>query len=848
MLPIFHVWNESNEEIRKSSDVDTMKNYFGQRVEFNTEIGSNILATIDEEDCEPGYLRLRNAAVNREILRFPAGNIKKIENGINVWDCVSSNERYHKKTFTHGPATGMILFGREADLDEVIYFSCSSWPPIAQTWIDRERLNNWPSKEIIEEIVSKGCRIVHKPHPSSKDPDAEFRFSFSVAELILFHSLSVDQKKCFIAFKALVKYRIHRSECIAKKEVGLCSYHLKTIFLWTCETIPADQWQTTIGWARCLLHMIDQLYACLKSRTLPGYFIEECNLMDSIDLPQSLFSEIEKLRRDPISSAATFLDSTRCFRRSYFEISDHIQELCGFDLIEEITLKRQLNFLQKMMIEMDLTRGVTKWKKEAVLRIFAIWCHQYSHEIHLASWQCLTTEMTLFDVVHLDNLHGFDVPINVLLEYVDREWSAEVVCKLAICYSMKAVKRENRMNEVVYSLHLKTFLMIRQAINYKHPTLDSIITSVSILMRCKEYEMSVRVLESAFHECIAEMQHYINCKELYTDLISHKMKNEIHELYSIQNCGYNRTFGMIQSIPTLICFSLSICYRYCGDENNRTALFEEMRVSIESVNSNDEGYDKYNWHYSYFLLMLEVFENSEKWKSLYFKIYKKFMSNKIKTIEHELEERKQFYEKTPSSEQRYDMNIPGWAINSLCSCNEYMMEDLNILAHILLIYDECPAEFLNNNPISSSRYFERTLTYYISTNADRVYFSQVLIFNRKLEQAISILKDVVEQEGDYSTSVVIWPKGLYESRFFDDNLRKELIKSSIDYIVFPTNLYARYLLTVSFSLLGEEENRSKNLGELIVLQERYSTFQEFAPMLDIMSTVISQMNCRNSTI
>ena len=79
---------------------------------------------------------------------------------------------------------------------------------------------------------------------------------------------------------------------------------------------------------------------------------------------------------------------------------------------------------------------------------------------------------------------------------------------------------------------------------------------------------------------------------------------------------------------------------------------------------------------------------------------------------------------------------------------------------------------------------------------------------------------------------------LYETRFIDDNLRKELIKSSDDYIVFPANLYARYLLTIAYSSLDQEENRSNNLAELIVLRERYSRIQEFTPMLNIMTRVV----------
>ena len=158
-----------------------------------------------------------------------------------------------------------------------------------------------------------------------------------------------------------------------------------------------------------------------------------------------------------------------------------------------------------------------------------------------------------------------------------------------------------------------------------------------------------------------------------------------------------------------------------------------------------------------------------------------------------------------------------------------MMTSLTSFVDHVRVYDYFTVDVLN--------FHEHSITYRMSTTADRIYFSQFLFFNKKLEQAISILIDVVEQEGEYSISMVIWPKKFYETRFIDDNLRKELIKSSDDYIVFPANLYARYLLTIAYSSLGQEENRSNNLTELIVLQERYSPFQEFAPMLKIMSTV-----------
>ena len=821
MLPTFFVRNELNEAIKIWSDIDEMTDS-ERRVGFSQEIESAIFATIETDDCRPGYLRLRVAG-NGKIFRM-AENREFLDGNALLRNREKANDDaltdLFKTTLTRGPATTRVLHWESLNMDEVYYFSCSSWPPIARTWVDRERRSKWPSKEIIQEIVSKGCRIVHKPHPSSRDPDAEFRFSFSEAELILFNTLHVDQKKCFIAFKALVKYGVCRSEIITNEDINLSSYSLKTIFLWSCEIIPIDQWHTTNGWARCLLYMIDQLYACLKSRTLPGYFIPECNLMDSIEIPQTLFQEIVKLRSNPITYAAGFLDSTRCLRYSDFKIAEDLQDFCETDFIEKIVLQRQLAFMQIFLIKLDSIRGITFWRKEAVLRIFAKWCQQNSHAIHLSSWQCLTKEMTLFDVVHLDIVHGFDVPNNVLLEYVDREWSVDVVCKLACCYSMKTLAREDQKNNVEYLLHFKTLLMIHQAIIHKYPSSETIIISVSILVRCKEYEMAARVLEPALRECSYEVR-LIRCRELYADIFSHNMKYEIKELCDIQKVRAECN-DVFQSNSILICFLASVCYKYIGDEEQRELMLERMSVPIAFFWNRRWGDDIV--YHAYLLLMLEVLENSEKWKSLHYRIYERFVTIKIKLIEQASEtmkrqivgHRRDILRKTPYL---------------LCSCNTDMIDILEAYFNILrkLGYFTITFGWVDN--------IELTLMFSISTTADIIYFSQFLIFQRKLEQAISHLEFTVEQEGDFSKSLVIWPKQLYASCLVDYNLRQELIKSSEEYVVFPSNLYARYLLSIAYSSLGQEENRINNQAELIVLRERYSRVREFAPMLKIMSAI-----------
>ena len=226
--------------------------------------------------------------------------------------------------------------------------------------------------------------------------------------------------------------------------------------------------------------------------------------------------------------------------------------------------------------------------------------------------------------------------------------------------------------------------------------------------------------------------------------------------------------------------------------------------------------------------MLDVFENSEKWRSLHCQIYEKFLSIKIKLIEQASAEikimhKEHYYNDFPDS-MFLSSNY------SLCSCNARIMGALTGRFYYLrtkgLLYSFAP----NDSE-------EDIIAGLIVTTADKIYFAQLLIFRNKLERAILILEAIVEQEGDISTSVIIWPKQLYESGLVDCNLCHELIKSSEDYVVFPANLYARYSLSITYRSLGQEENRINNQAELIVLRERYSRIREFAPMLKIMSAV-----------
>ena len=170
------------------------------------------------------------------------------------------------------------------------------------TWIDRKRHSNWPTTEPINKIVKKGCAVVSKAHPSSARPNIEYRFSFSFAEKILFKTLPVEQKKCFMAFKSIIKFIIHKTDAKCNGETGIKSYHLKTIFLWACETIERKAWETSQGWANCFLFLITQLQICLEQMCLPSLFISDCNLLEGSELSLSaitvLIQEITSFKED----------------------------------------------------------------------------------------------------------------------------------------------------------------------------------------------------------------------------------------------------------------------------------------------------------------------------------------------------------------------------------------------------------------------------------------------------------------------------------------------------------------------------------------------------------------------
>ena len=77
--------------------------------------------------------------------------------------------------------------------DVVYSIRCPTWSPEASEWIIRSRPLGWPDDRLVNKVVSYGCHFVQKSHESNPDDPTEWRFSFSMAELILIQSWSPHQ-------------------------------------------------------------------------------------------------------------------------------------------------------------------------------------------------------------------------------------------------------------------------------------------------------------------------------------------------------------------------------------------------------------------------------------------------------------------------------------------------------------------------------------------------------------------------------------------------------------------------------------------------------------------------------
>ncbi|CAF2063789.1 unnamed protein product [Rotaria magnacalcarata] len=166
-------------------------------------------------------------------------------------------------------------------VDHVASLKCIHWPKPAFNWINRVRSSHWPDQNLINFVVKSGCHIVPISHVSTNDgtKKIEWRLSFSMCEIILAKTLNCYQRKCYLIVKALFDVHIKQDFELSKT---ICSYFLKTMLFWLCESIGKEKWTYETLYDR-FIDFIDHAIECFERKYLGHYFIAEMNLIDHID-------------------------------------------------------------------------------------------------------------------------------------------------------------------------------------------------------------------------------------------------------------------------------------------------------------------------------------------------------------------------------------------------------------------------------------------------------------------------------------------------------------------------------------------------------------------------------------
>jgi len=228
-------------------------------------------------------------------------------------------------------------------VDDVKSLFCPQWPKDAQHWPIRSRNYGWPTTATISEVVQNGCHVVYVQHRSCRDDKQQWRFSFSLAEVFLLQSWTQTQQIVYHLLKFFANKELIQIDCPKEDEV-LCSYHLKTLMLWTCEEMSPEWWNSSCIISICC-ELLRKLSDWLKRRYFPNYFIPEANLFHEPSTSTTLDKTERRLNEFCNSGTLWqwFLENyLMSFFRTSFKIPTHVDITSQFEeyMVEYLYLRR----------------------------------------------------------------------------------------------------------------------------------------------------------------------------------------------------------------------------------------------------------------------------------------------------------------------------------------------------------------------------------------------------------------------------------------------------------------------------------------------------------------------------
>ena len=174
---------------------------------------------------------------------------------------------------------------------------CSDPPLEMAQFLERKRYSIWPKRETLERMQHLPLVLVLTGHKSSPLHHLEYRYSWSIPEMLLAWDMPVWIKQGYWAFKYVLNHQLESAR-LASHETNGCeslqeghvdgrsmcgSYHWKTVLLWELEQPGTWECQCPYRLFHRLLwrlssHLGEDTHPCI----LPHYFLSQCNLFECV--------------------------------------------------------------------------------------------------------------------------------------------------------------------------------------------------------------------------------------------------------------------------------------------------------------------------------------------------------------------------------------------------------------------------------------------------------------------------------------------------------------------------------------------------------------------------------------
>ena len=267
-----------------------------------------------------------------------------------------------------GPATNVCEAGwRHGGVEYVPCFRMPWWPE-EEEFLGRHRVTDFPPAAVRRDLCQFGVHLVPTGRPGSSTELAEYRVSFSRAEVVVIRKLSPTQHTTILAVKG-IKNALKDSGASPK----LKSYFIKTAVLWLAQDKPSGCWTgVTAG-----VHMVlDWLEHNISAGSVPCFFWPAIDLVEVAGLSTAeievIIGTIRLMRR-----RASCLLMACCKR--WYENLDRVLE----SWVPEPLSERPLRLKLARLLIMSAVLAAVKYRPTA-----PCWQHWFSKYIPALASQC----------------------------------------------------------------------------------------------------------------------------------------------------------------------------------------------------------------------------------------------------------------------------------------------------------------------------------------------------------------------------------------------------------------------------------------------------------------------------